>query len=223
MTDLGRTAIQPGHFGDCEGTPAMATVGPDPRARSQTNACRPWRGRSGSRFAVRPIDGSAGFHLWSPELGIDAYGCQQYGDGHRWQDAELTKPVPAEWVPNDQRCGSWLAPRHMPIPARHQKVPLPKRWPEARMPRWYAWWYLYGVQDGDCATCDDAAYAIDHDHATGVVRGLLCISCNRREGLCALRMQDGTHNGPACFAGYWENPPAKHLGWLYTPTSIWRA
>lgn len=59
-------------------------------------------------------------------------------------------------------------------------------------------------QAGRCAVC---AYALgelvtDHDHRTGLVRGLLCRSCNTREGMGA--------NGP--IARYRERPPAAILG-----------
>ena len=40
-------------------------------------------------------------------------------------------------------------------------------------------------QSGRCAACTDplAFPHIDHNHATGVVRGLLCSACNTSEGL----------------------------------------
>lgn len=43
---------------------------------------------------------------------------------------------------------------------------------------------LYNYQDGCCAICDThidnliVGLAIDHDHRTGYIRGLLCLQCN---------------------------------------------
>lgn len=42
---------------------------------------------------------------------------------------------------------------------------------------------LYVWQDGMCAICGIAEYdVVDHDHQTGLVRGLLCAGCNSAEG-----------------------------------------
>jgi hypothetical protein len=42
---------------------------------------------------------------------------------------------------------------------------------------------LLALQDGTCALCPakprTRRFAVDHDHATGAVRGLLCHRCNR--------------------------------------------
>ena len=48
-------------------------------------------------------------------------------------------------------------------------------------------WSMYEEQDGTCPVCDKAIEAedsaIDHNHKTGEVRGILCKSCNRALGL----------------------------------------
>jgi hypothetical protein len=47
---------------------------------------------------------------------------------------------------------------------------------------------LYKYQNGLCAVCQqppepDKPLHVDHDHTTGVVRGLLCSNCNKALGL----------------------------------------
>lgn len=43
---------------------------------------------------------------------------------------------------------------------------------------------LYKIQDGGCAICKRVSkrLVVDHHHGSGVVRGLLCNSCNRALG-----------------------------------------
>ena len=41
------------------------------------------------------------------------------------------------------------------------------------------WDAMYFEQDGKCLICQDReAIVVDHDHATGKARGLLCKACN---------------------------------------------
>jgi hypothetical protein len=40
-------------------------------------------------------------------------------------------------------------------------------------------------QAGRCAICRGRAEVLDHDHATGLVRGRLCVVCNAREGFAS--------------------------------------
>lgn len=59
-------------------------------------------------------------------------------------------------------------------------------------------------QDGACAMCSarPKRLLVDHCHRSGLVRGLLCTSCNAAEGL----------GGAPVFAAYRERPPAAMLG-----------
>lgn len=70
---------------------------------------------------------------------------------------------------------------------------------------------LFAAQDGKCGVCaklltpwPSRKTHIDHDHATGKVRGLLCSSCNRYEGWVR-------RNGDRLKA-YLAAPPAAALG-----------
>lgn len=67
---------------------------------------------------------------------------------------------------------------------------------EAVLSRW---------QDGRCAICGKRRDLVcDHEHATGLVRGWLCSSCNTAEGL--------NHEPDTIFARYRERPPTAILG-----------
>lgn len=69
---------------------------------------------------------------------------------------------------------------------------------------------LYEAQGGRCAICQRATgakrrLAVDHNHKTGLVRGLLCKPCNRY-GLGMFARDDPTVFDRA--AAYLRNPPA---------------
>lgn len=59
-------------------------------------------------------------------------------------------------------------------------------------------------QAGICAGCerDDKELVVDHDHKTGLVRGLLCNSCNIAEG----------RGGRPWIQAYRDSPPAAEIG-----------
>lgn len=74
---------------------------------------------------------------------------------------------------------------------------------------------LYEAQGGRCAICRQTRrqrLSVDHDHKTGLVRGLLCRLCNGR--LLTAARDDQTVLRAA--ADYLDNPPAvKHIGKRY--------
>jgi len=65
-------------------------------------------------------------------------------------------------------------------------------------------------QDGRCAICEVEGQELvtDHDHSTGLVRGLLCRSCNTREGFSCGPSGHGTD----VFRAYRHRPPTTILG-----------
>jgi len=68
-------------------------------------------------------------------------------------------------------------------------------------------------QAGACAMCSAtrSRLLVDHDHGTGLIRGLLCASCNTAEGL---------QSAPV-FIAYRERPPAVMLGVTEQYGSAW--
>jgi hypothetical protein len=69
---------------------------------------------------------------------------------------------------------------------------------------------LTSMQDGRCATClrRPQHLVLDHEHFTGLARGMLCRGCNVLEGHLFVR-------DPAVFKMYRANPPAFGAGWLW--------
>src|SRR5262245_34143031 len=68
---------------------------------------------------------------------------------------------------------------------------------------------LYQLQGGRCAICGEHAESlhVDHDHATGLMRGLLCQTCNVREGRPGGSYLD--------IEAYRASPPAADLRWMW--------
>jgi len=68
---------------------------------------------------------------------------------------------------------------------------------------------LLKIQKEKCGDCGGRLRVgdrmLDHDHTTGMTRGILCRSCNSTVENSA---------APAS-AGYLANPPAAHFGWEY--------
>lgn len=77
---------------------------------------------------------------------------------------------------------------------------------------------ILSAQGGGCAVCgvqrsqDGRRLAVDHDHATGLIRGVLCVVCNRILGALEDR-------GVERFLGYLGQPPAvQTIGERYAPS-----
>ncbi len=80
--------------------------------------------------------------------------------------------------------------------------------------------YLMLVQDGRCAVCErqfnnenkGTKPHVDHDHATGSIRGLLCGPCNILEGFI-LRLGLTPGDFAERLQAYLDNPPASEIIW----------
>lgn len=122
------------------------------------------------------------------------------------------------WLAADPACWSWPVPDDVdcwqaPLPfevgpgddqisqATADMLMASLRSPEGRGHALLDHW-----QAGRCALCGHRGEHLveDHDHATGMVRGLLCRGCNTREG--THRSADGL------FARYRSRPPTVILG-----------
>jgi Recombination endonuclease VII len=76
------------------------------------------------------------------------------------------------------------------------------------------WPVLIEIQQGRCGACpSEGPLVVDHDHETGIVRGLLCRGCNSREG----KLESGLFyvTPDAGMLAYLANPPAAPFGWLW--------
>lgn len=85
------------------------------------------------------------------------------------------------------------APHPGPRCATHHRAKRAKRSSQTREQRWLQvygitgeeYWAIHTYQDGCCYICQRAKgigkrrLSVDHDHASGIVRGLLCQPCNR--------------------------------------------
>ncbi|MFC7217538.1 endonuclease domain-containing protein [Streptomyces polyrhachis] len=87
------------------------------------------------------------------------------------------------------------------VPACHEWAPPAGRRPGERPLGAIAAW-----QDGRCAVCGlRRALVVDHHHASGLVRGLLCAACNTAEG-----RRTSLYDRP--YGTYRQRPPALILG-----------
>lgn len=77
------------------------------------------------------------------------------------------------------------------------------------------WTDLLDLQDGRCGMCGETPslgdrLIEDHDHRTGLIRGLLCRSCNTLEGAHDCRAQQCLPG--QCRVRHWRDTPA--VAWL---------
>jgi hypothetical protein len=80
---------------------------------------------------------------------------------------------------------------------------------------------LLEMQGGRCAICgSECPQCADHDHATGLLRGMLCSGCNRREGQHSSTLL-AVDDLPV--AAYLACPPAAPLGWMWDLPVWWTA
>lgn len=84
--------------------------------------------------------------------------------------------------------------------------------------RWIMVRLLVHVQCERCAVCQHQyrKLVLDHDHATGLVRGALCNGCNGAEGWTVEARPELVEP----LRKYRANPPATRFGWTF-PTSLW--
>jgi hypothetical protein len=70
------------------------------------------------------------------------------------------------------------------------------------------------LQGGRCAVCRQAVpLEADHDHATGLLRGMLCRPCNVAEGKAISALT--SYVPDPRLEVYRANPPAACLAWLW--------
>ena len=118
-----------------------------------------------------------------------------------------TKPACWRWKPpadigavllTEEMRRDWLE--------RNGKIPRLRKYAE-QMPEQAQWRLLLGWHRFRCAMCgksvrDDSRLVKDHDHETGLIRGLLCYPCNIIEG----------RSGGDVIDKYRERPPAVICG-----------
>jgi hypothetical protein len=195
---------------------AAAAMTPQCAAEIRLATARFWaeRGRPVARIGTDGL-----YHLWSPQSGVwCAPGGLSSADSELSHEVPEHFPVPKYW--GDGRMGRWefaLLQEQL----NQEDVPYGLRCPCG--PRNSAWipfcdlrsrhgrtrrklLSAYGNRCGLCAAAPGVI--IDHDHFSGVVRGLLCSECNQRVDWCP-------HVRDCPYADYLNDPPARELHLMY--------
>lgn len=127
------------------------------------------------------------------------------------RDCDGTTKRPAPWP--GPRCASHHRERTAEVADRAWARRLAKEYDITPV----EYWRIYDAQGGKCAICQWATgkrkrLAVDHDHSSGLVRGLLCGSCNRE--LLGRYGQESLERALA----YLDDPPApKTIGRRIVP------
>ncbi|QJD52112.1 endonuclease VII [Mycobacterium phage MA5] len=105
--------------------------------------------------------------------------------------------------------GPRCATHHRAKKAHRKTVTQEQRWMDVYNITADEYWAIYEFQGGKCYGCRRAngkrkRLSVDHDHETGIVRGLLCTACNRNV-LGHLRDDPEAFQR---FIDYLDNPPA---------------
>ncbi|MGW4490410.1 endonuclease domain-containing protein [Streptomyces sp. NPDC004376] len=187
----------------------------------------------GARMRAQPLGGPDWCHnphvrptpfAWPDQVRLDSQGLYHPAYDSERRYCAHCHPKYADWVgqPTDPavvlrsvRCpeGNRFWPTSV---TRPWQGPLPEIWGQpGRVPRWYIWWRLWGVQNGTCAACPGPPQVIDHHHTNGLVRGLLCYECNLAEALCAEKLALHQHPRLCWYERYWHSPPAAQFGWYW--------
>lgn len=90
------------------------------------------------------------------------------GRGRGWHHTEDSKVL----MSLRRKRADWQTPEERELFRRAKHYPI--TWQELQE--------LVKTQDGKCCVCGDPWRDIDHDHQTGLVRGLLCRRCNQMLG-----------------------------------------
>ncbi|AEJ92055.1 endonuclease VII [Mycobacterium phage Heathen] len=140
----------------------------------------------------------------------------QHTPNYRNQDrAHKRKPCidcTAEGLVNRRKAphpGPRCATHHRAKRAQRKTVTQEQRWMDVYNITAEEYWAIYEFQGGRCYGCRRAngkrkRLSVDHDHETGIVRGLLCTACNRNV-LGHLRDDPEAFQR---FIDYLDNPPA---------------